>query len=48
MAVSRLVELAGTPAVIGLLQDLAEGQAFEPAFERRALVPFHTFVTGLR
>lgn len=47
-AAHRLIELAGTTAVVGLLQDLARGEPFAQAFERRALVPFDTFVAGLR
>ena len=47
-AAHGLIELAGTPAVVGLLQDLAQGEPFAQAFERRALVPFHTFLAGLR
>ena len=46
--VERLIELAGTPAIVALLQDLARGNPFPAAFERRALVPFDTFVAGLR
>ncbi len=48
VAVDRLIELAGTAAVVGLLHDLAQGEAFSGAFERRALVTFDTFVAGLR
>ena len=48
VAVDRFIALAGTPAVVGLLHDLAQGEPFSGAFERRALVPFDAFVTGLR
>ena len=47
-AAGRLIELAGTPGVVGLLQDLARGEPLALAFERRALVPFDTFMAGLR
>jgi tetratricopeptide (TPR) repeat protein len=47
-AANRLIELTGAAAVVGLLQDLAQGEAFETAFERRALVSFETFVEGLK
>ena len=48
--VSRLPAGAlGTAAgVVALLQDLAQGEAFGASFERRALVPFATFVEGLK
>jgi len=48
VAVDKLIELSGTAAVVALLQDLAQGEKFKPAFERRILMPFDTFVTGLR
>jgi tetratricopeptide (TPR) repeat protein len=48
VTVQRFIELAGSAAVTGLLHDLAQGEAFSAAFERRALVPFDTFVGGLR
>jgi tetratricopeptide (TPR) repeat protein len=48
VTVQRFIELAGSAAVIGLLHDLAQGEPFSGAFERRALVPFDTFVGGLR
>lgn len=48
MAVDKLIELSGTAAVVALLQDLAQGERFPAAFERRILMPFDTFVTGLR
>jgi hypothetical protein len=47
LAAQRLIELAGTPTVVALLQDLAQGETFERAFERRALMPYATFVEGL-
>ena len=46
--VLRLLDLGGSAAVVGLLRDLAQGEAFAAAFERRMLVPFDTFVSGLR
>jgi len=46
--VQKLLDLAGSAAVVGLLQDLAQGEPLEPAFERRMLVPFDTFLSGLR
>jgi tetratricopeptide (TPR) repeat protein len=48
IAVERAMELAGTPAVVELLRDLARGEAFDSAFERRTLVPFERFVGDLR
>jgi tetratricopeptide (TPR) repeat protein len=48
VAVHRLIELAGTAAVVALVQDVASGEPFARAFERRALVPFDTFMAGLR
>ena len=48
IAVDQLIELAGTPALVGLLQDLAHGEPLPAAFERRLLMPFDTFLTGLR
>jgi tetratricopeptide (TPR) repeat protein len=48
VAVDKLIELSGTAAVVALLQDLAHGEGFPAAFERRILMPFDTFVTGLR
>jgi tetratricopeptide (TPR) repeat protein len=48
IAANGLIELAGSAAVVGLLQDLAQGDAFAVAFERRALVRFETFVEGLK
>ena len=47
VAVDRLIGLAGTPAVVELLRDLARGEAFDAAFERRALLPFDRFVREL-
>lgn len=46
-AVQKLIDLAGTPALVSLLQDLARGDDIESAFERRALVPYEAFVNGL-
>jgi tetratricopeptide (TPR) repeat protein len=48
VAVDKLIELSGTAAVVALLQDVAQGERFAAAFERRILMPFDTFVTGLR
>ena len=48
VAVDKLIELSGTAAVVALLQDVAQGERFQAAFERRILMPFDTFVTGLR
>lgn len=47
-AVHKLIELAGGAALVALLQDLAHGEPLPAAFERRILVPFDTFLTGLR
>jgi hypothetical protein len=47
-AVHHLIDLAGTAALVALVQDLARGEPFAQAFERRALVPFDTFMAGLR
>ena len=48
IAAHQLIELAGAATVVGLLQDLAQGEPFAAAFERRMLMPFDTFVSGLR
>jgi tetratricopeptide (TPR) repeat protein len=48
IAAHGLIELAGAAGVVALLQDLAQGEPFPAAFERRALLPFETFVEGLK
>lgn len=48
IAVHKLIELAGAATVVGLLQDVAQGEPFAAAFERRVLMPFDTFLSGLR
>lgn len=47
LAMEKLIDLAGTAAIVSLLQDLASGDAFEKAFERRTLISYETFVAGL-
>jgi len=47
VAAQKLIDLAGTPAVVALLQDLTQGEPFERALERRTLVPYATFLEGL-
>jgi tetratricopeptide (TPR) repeat protein len=46
-AVDRLIELAGTAAVVGLLQDIAQGSEFAAAFAQRVLMSYESFVSSL-
>jgi hypothetical protein len=48
LAVDKLIDLAGTAALTALLHDLAQGEPFAAAFERRTLTTFDTFLSGLR
>jgi tetratricopeptide (TPR) repeat protein len=43
LAVKRLLERAGMPAITALLQDLADGREFAEAFERRFFLPYADF-----
>lgn len=47
LAVQKLLDLAGAAAVVALLQDIANGENFARAFERRVLVRYETFVADL-
>ena len=46
-AVQALVDQGGTGAVAAVLQDIAAGETFATAFERRMLVPYTSFVASL-
>jgi len=45
LAVRMLIERGGIPALTALLQDLAEGQEFTQAFERRVFLSYPEFST---
>ena len=45
LAVRMLIERGGIPALTALLQDLAEGQEFTQAFERRVFLSYPEFLT---
>jgi tetratricopeptide (TPR) repeat protein len=45
LAVRMLIERGGIPAMTALLQDLAEGQEFTQAFERRVFLSYPEFLT---
>ena len=47
LAVRAMVDTAGVAAVVALLQDLARGDRFAVAFERRMSMPYDTFLAGL-
>jgi tetratricopeptide (TPR) repeat protein len=42
-AVRRLIEQRGAPAIVALLQDLAQGATFASAFQRRIEIPYEDF-----
>ncbi len=46
-AVRALLEQAGAPAVIALLQDIGRGDDFDAAFERRMLTTYASFAASL-
>ena len=46
-AVRRMTELAGTPAIVGLLGDLGRGVAFDRAFRQRLSIRYDAFQAGL-
>ncbi len=46
-AVRRMTELAGTPAIVALLQDLGRGATFERAFRDRFSTRYAAFRAGL-
>ena len=46
-AVRRMTELAGTPAIVGLLGDLGRGVAFDRAFRQRRSIRYDAFQAGL-
>jgi tetratricopeptide (TPR) repeat protein len=45
--VRALVDHGGAPAVVAILQDMARGDSFPAAFERRMFLPYDSFVTSL-
>ncbi len=44
-AVRRLIEQHGAPALVALLQDLARGEPFEKAFQRRTAMRYEEFAS---
>ena len=46
-AVRRMTELAGTPAIVGLLADLGSGVRFDHAFRQRLSIRYDAFQSGL-
>ncbi|HEY6360460.1 MAG TPA: tetratricopeptide repeat protein [Vicinamibacterales bacterium] len=46
-AVRALIEQAGAPAMVALLQDIGRGDAFEAAFERRMMTTYASFAASL-
>ena len=44
-AVRRMLDLRGAPAVVALLQDLAHGAEFAPAFQQRIFMRYEDFET---
>jgi len=46
-AVRRMTELAGTPAIVGLLGDLGRGVSFDRAFRQRLSIRYDAFQAGL-
>jgi Flp pilus assembly protein TadD len=46
-AVRALIEQAGAPAMIALLQDIGRGDDFDAAFERRMLTTYASFAASL-
>ena len=46
-AVRALLEQAGAPAMVALLQDIGRGDDFDAAFERRMLTTYASFAAGL-
>ena len=47
-AVRRLIEQRGAPAIVGLLQDLAQGATFTNAFRQRINMPYESFAAASR
>jgi len=47
-AVRRLIELRGAPALVALLQDLAQGASFAGAFQQRIDMTYQDFATVAR
>ena len=43
VAVERMIDLRGAPAVVILLRDLARGERFESAFRQRMSIPYEDF-----
>jgi tetratricopeptide (TPR) repeat protein len=48
VAVEALFDVAGAPAIVGVLADVARGLAFAEAFERNILVPYADFQQRLQ
>lgn len=48
VAVGKLIDASGTAAVVALLQDLARGEPFRSAFERRILLDYQDFLSQLQ
>jgi hypothetical protein len=46
-AVRALLEQAGAPAMVALLQDIGRGEDFDAAFERRMLMTYASFAASL-
>jgi hypothetical protein len=45
--VRALVDQGGAAAVVSILQDIAGGETFAAAFERRMFLPYDTFLANL-
>ncbi len=45
--VRALLDRGGPPVVVGILQDLAQGDRFTESLERRLAMPFDTFIASL-
>ena len=45
--VRALLDRGGPPVVVGIMQDLARGDSFPAAIERRLAVPFDGFIASL-
>lgn len=46
-AVRTLIEQAGAPAVVAVLQDIARGETFVAAFQRHLFMPYDGFIASL-
>jgi hypothetical protein len=45
--VQALIEQAGAPALVALLQDIGRGDPFDAAFERRMQTPYASFAATI-